>query len=184
MLVFLALFSLLAGGGAAAGYGVHRFQQGKESRKAVSDFLDAYISLDEEKCAEHLYHPDMDILEEEQGFSELQKSFAENISYKILGSSKEEAYDVVKVRIENTDFQALVEEILKENRDITEDQFEEMVMERVANSTGSVRKYECTVNVYSADGEKKIEMTDSFSNALLGGFPEYIASVTREELQK
>ena len=41
------------------------------------------------------------------------------------------------------------------------------------------KEYECTANVYRTSDGRKIEMTVSLSNALLGGVPEYIASVAK-----
>ena len=71
----------------------------KRNQKIVSDFLEAYIALEEETSSEYLYQTDSDILSEELAFSELQKSLAQKLSYEITGASLEEGYGIVNIRI-------------------------------------------------------------------------------------
>mgnify|MGYP007000005173 CR=1 FL=1 len=68
------------------------FSGKRENQKIVSDFLEAYIALEEETSSEYLYQTDSDILSEELAFSELQKSLAQKLSYEITGASLEEGY--------------------------------------------------------------------------------------------
>lgn len=177
--IILVTVILLAAGGMATCFAVLRFQEKRENQKIVSDFLEAYIALEEETSSEYLYQTDSDILSEELAFSELQKSLAQKLSYEITGASLEEGYGIVNIRIKNTDFQALMEEIMRGTDEISEEEFENLVMEKIPNADSPAKEYECTANVYRTSDGRKIEMTVSLSNALLGGVPEYIASVAK-----
>ena len=52
-------------------------------------------------------------------------------------------------------------------------------MQKIPDADSPTKEYECTANVYPTSAVTKIEMTVSLSNALLGGVPEYIASVAK-----
>lgn len=173
--IAVTLVSLLAV--IAGGLLIRNIYTGKEEKKAVADFLESYQKLDEEKCTEYLYTNN--VYPQTQEFSQLQKRMAETMKFRITGVKKEEGYTVVKVKISNIDFENVMETILDNN--MTEEKaIETKVEEIITSGEAKIKEYSCEVNVYKVEDERKIEMTESLSNALLGGFPEYIYSLTQE----
>lgn len=161
----------------AGGLFIWNVSVGKEEKRVVTDFLESYQKLDEEKCAEYLY--EHNVYSEKQAFSQLQKSMAETMKFRITGVKKEDGYTVVKVKISNIDFETVMETVLDKN--ITQEENVETEIEKIiAGGEVKNKEYNCEVNVYQVENERKIEMTESLSNALLGGFPEYIHSLIQE----
>ena len=153
-------------------------KRGQEEKQIVSGFLDAYVQLDEKQCKELML--DEEATMDDQGLSNFQREMAKRLTYRITGFSEGEGYSIVEVEITNVDFQKIMDTILESGKTIDEERFEQTLQKMISDSESPKRKFECEVNVFAIDGKSKIEITESLSNALLGGLPEYIASVVKE----
>ena len=173
--VFICIIAILLLGGAfsIARIVVPQLQEEKQDQQVVEDFLEAYTHLEEKRCAQLLYRTES--VSDKQNFSDLQKLLAQGLNYEVTDVSQKKDYAVVEVKIENIDFSKVMERILEDHVDLSEKQFNQEVSTWIKKDSSPRREFICKVNVFKVGGERKIEITESFSNALLGGFPEYIA---------
>lgn len=160
-------------------YSFWKNNEGKEERQIVSAFMEAYTQNNEKKCKELI--SDENTTMSEQTFSDFQKETAKRVTYQILGFSQRENYSVVELKITNVDFRKMMDVLLESGKTIEETQFEYTLQNMLSDSEIPRREFECEVNVRQIEGEYKVEITESLSNALLAGVPEYIASLVREK---
>lgn len=164
--------------GIIGGLFIKEVYMGKESKKVVSEFLQSYQKLDEDKCEKYLYTNSM--YPTEQKFSDLQKTLAKNIKFQIKGAKEKEKYTVVEVKITNVNFEKIMKTIIEEQIE-SEEKVENKIENMISSGKEEKKEYMCNVNVYQVGEERKIEITESLSNALLGGFPEYVHSLIPKE---
>ena len=129
-------------------------EEEKQSMDTVSAFLTAYQEQDP-ACGEYLVGNEEGEAVSVEGF---QSVLASPLSVEIDSVDSEEDGYTVNVVITNVDFGAA----------------------RLCAEDAATRKFEVPVPVTQ---DQKIEMTSHLSNALLGGYTEYISNLTMEVLQ-
>lgn len=149
----------------------------EQSRETVSAFLTAYQEQDP-ACGEYL-------ADNEEGdavsFEGFQGDLAAPLSFEINSVDSEEDGYTVNVVITNVDFGAVLESMEADSFEPSSS--EELLQElenRLCAENAVTREFEVPVSVTR---DQKIEMTSHLSNALLGGYTEYISNLTMEVLQ-
>lgn len=177
VLLLIAAILVLTAGIVAALWFCRGAAQKKAAENAADQFMQAYIQQDGAGCEQLLLNGGSEPLE----FSDAQTVLSQTITYKILGSEQVDDDAVaVSLEIENVDFSEIMEGItanlqgeLAENDIVT-------AIEEAANQAENRKVYPCEVLVYCGE-EEKIVITSNFSNALLGGFNEYLTSLLSEK---
>lgn len=145
----------------------------EQCEEQITKFLTAYQAQDA-VCGEYLTGNEDDTAVNFEGF---QSILAENITFEIDSVDVEEDYYVVTAIIENVDFGTVVENLANSNDlniETTEDILQELE-KRLQAEDAPKREFEVPIRL---NNEMKIEMTSELSNALLGGYTEYIYELT------
>ena len=142
--------------------------------ETVVNFLTAYQSCDS-SAAQYLIAMDS----ESNGieFEGFQMILAQNIKYNVLSVEENVSQEyVVLVEITNTDFGSVFDSLITSAKDtVTDTELLEQLKLALCNSDAPTRKFECEILVRKdTDGKYRIQMQDTLSNALLGGYNEYI----------
>lgn len=149
---------------------------GKEKKlckEQVTEFLNAYQQQNG-MCGEYLTNTGDDAEVKFEGF---QAILAEPITFKIKSVKVEDNNAAVNVVIENVDFGKVFENLVKSN-DVKMETTEDIIAELtklLEDKNAPVREFEVSVKL---DKDYKIEMTSELSNALLGGYTQYIYELT------
>ena len=150
----------------------------KEQCKAnVSAFLEAYQTKDT-TCGKYLSGSEKDANVEFEGF---QSALADSITFKIKSVEENKESNIVNVVITNVDFKAVFEDLV--NDDLKVDSTESVVLElekRLQADDAPMREFEVPVKL---NEDQKIEMSSELSNALLGGYTQYIYEITEGAVQ-
>lgn len=152
-------------------------EEKEQSKETVSAFLTAYQKQDP-ACGEFLVGNEEG---EAVSFEGFQGVLATPLSFKINSVDSEKDGCTVNVVITNVDFGAVLESI--ESDSFEPSSSEELLQElknRLCAEDAVTREFEVPVSVTQ---DQKIEMTSHLSNALLGGYTEYISNLTMEVLQ-
>ncbi len=115
-------------------------------------------------------------------FEGFQAILAEPIKFEIKSVEVNKDYNIVNVVITNVDFGVVFEGLVNSD-DLHIDTTEEIMDElekRLQAKDAPMHEYEIAVKL---DKEQKIEMTSELSNALLGGYTQYIYELTEGGLQ-
>ena len=145
----------------------------EQCEEQVTKFLTAYQEQDTE-CGEYLKGNEDDSAVSFEGF---QSILAKNITFEIDSVDVEDDYYVVTAIIENVDFGTVVENLANSN-DLNIQTKEDILQELekcLQAKDAPKREFEVPIRL---DSEMKIEMTSELSNALLGGYTEYIYELT------
>lgn len=149
---------------------------GKEKEKCkeqVAKFLNAYQQQDA-TCGKYLTKTGGDTEIKFEGF---QSILAESLTFEIKSVKVDNNNAVVNVIIKNIDFGKVFENLAKSNdvkMDTTEDVITELT-KRLKDKNAPVREFEVPIKL---DKKHKIQMTSELSNALLGGYTQYIYELT------
>lgn len=176
-LLLLAAILILAAGIVTVLWFYRGAVQKKAAENAADQFMQAYIQQDSAGCEQLLLNGGSEPVE----FSEAQKVLSQTITYKILGSERVDSDAVaVNLEIENVDFSKIMEDITTDLQgELTESDIVAAIGE-TANQAENRKVYPCEVLVYCGE-EEKIAITSNFSNALLGGFNEYLTFLLSEK---
>lgn len=145
----------------------------EQCQEQVTAFLTAYQEQDI-SCGKYLSRNKGAETVQFEGF---QAVLAEPIKFEIKSVEVNEDYNVVNVIITNVDF-GMVYDGLVSSDDLQIDTIEDIVLElekRLREKDAPMREFEVAVKV---NKEQKIEMTSELSNALLGGYTQYIYELT------
>lgn len=151
-------------------------QEKEQCKENVSAFLESYQAKDE-TCGKYLLENGKETGVEFEGF---QAILAEPITFEIKSVETNKEYDIVNVVITNIDFKIIFEELVNDDLEIVSK--ENIVLElekRLQADEAPMREFEVPVRL---NKEKKIEMTSELSNALLGGYTQYIYELTEGDL--
>lgn len=149
----------------------------KQCKENVSAFLEAYQAHNT-TCGKYLSGNDKDTNVAFEGF---QSVLATPITFKIKSIEVNKEYNVVNVVITNVDFGAVFDGLV--NEDFAVDSSENIALElekRLQADDAPMREFEVPVKL---NEEHKIEMTSELSNALLGGYTQYIYELTEGDMQ-
>ena len=141
----------------------------KQCRENVEAFLQSYQSLDE-TCSEYLSKNEN---EEKTKFEGFQAFLAKQITYKINSVDVNEKNRTVEVKITNIDFKKIIEEFInKKTLNIASaEEFKNELIKKIQSKDAPKRKFNIVIKL---DDDCKIIMTSELSNALLGGYTQYI----------
>lgn len=144
-----------------------------QCQENVEAFLTAYQAQDK-ACGKFLSGNYEEVSVEFEGF---QAVLAESIKFEIESSEIDKDSNVINVVITNVDFGKVFEGMASSDdfqSNITEDIIIELE-KRLQAEDAPVREFEVAIKL---DKEQKIEMTSELSNALLGGYTQYIYELT------
>lgn len=145
-----------------------------EPKTFVSDFLNSYKA----KQLNTVKYLEYSIDDSTMNFEGFQGLFAEQIEYTILDANEQEEYIIVNVEIKNIDFKIAFNAVLDQlSSDPTSEEILNELKQKLSNRDCPKKIFQCEVLLTNNDGYK-IVMTDSLSNALLGGYNEYLAELT------
>lgn len=144
----------------------------RQCQEQVKAFLTAYQEQDT-TCGKYLSGNEDNESVEFKGF---QAILAEPVKFQIKSAEVNKDYNIVKVIVTNVDFGKVFEELV--NDDLQVETREAIVTElekRLQAEDAPMREFEISVKL---DKNQKIEMTSELSNALLGGYTQYIYELT------
>ncbi len=154
---------------------IHR-EDPAECKEVLAAFLDAYRNLD----------PDANVYlldggDEELSYDGFQGLLASSFTYEIGNVDMTYLVPYVSVTITNVDFKQILETYLESMEEDDSKKAESIVseLESLVNASDRpMRTFECAVPVYYLEEESglKVEMTEELSNALTGGFAEFISN--------
>lgn len=153
-------------------------EDAKQSKENVLAFLTAYQAQDE-TCGQYLAGNEENTNVKFEGF---QSILAEPIKFEINSVKEEKEYTIVNVNITNVDFGKVFEELANSDElqiDTTENIAAELKT-RLQAEEAPVIEFEVPIKL---NKENKIEMTSELSNALLGGYTQYIYELTEGDVQ-
>ena len=145
----------------------------EQCKKQVTEFLTAYQAQDI-TCGKYLSGNNQDETVKFEGF---QSVLAEPIKFEVKSAEVNNDYNMVNVVITNVDFGTVFEGLVNSDdvqMDITENITAELE-KRLQAEDAPMREFEIVVKLYK---EQKIKMTGELSNALLGGYTQYIYELT------
>lgn len=145
------------------------------SQKAVQQFLALYQARDS-SAGSYI----ADRMDEEMEFNGFQAVLADRLSFEIQKSKKEDENYIVSVLIHNVDFQAAFEELSQEINvsSVTESEILEQLKAKLQSESAKMKEFEVEVPVRKDGEEYKLILTSELSNALFGGYNEYLTSLT------
>jgi len=149
----------------------------------VTDYLTKYKNLDG-SCLQYLA---MNITGSDMEFKGMQELFAKQLEFKIKSVKKTEDYYTVKTEIENVDYGNVMYKLKNEYADsttITGEKLTALIMSELAKSDVAKRNFSCDIIVSRYGNEYRIQMTPDLSNAILGGFNEFLENEIEERLQQ
>ena len=153
------------------------FEEEKQSRETVSAFLTAYQEQDP-ACGEYLVGNEEG---EAVSFEGFQGVLASPLSFEINSVDSEAGGYTVNVVITNVDFGAALESMEADFFEpFSREELLQELKKRLCAEDATTREFEVQVPVTQ---DQKIEMTSHLSNALMGGYTEYISNLTMEVLQ-
>lgn len=150
----------------------------KQCKEQVTKFLTAYQAQDV-TCGEYLSGNEDDIPVQFEGF---QSVLAKPIKFKIKSVEANKDYWIVDTVITNVDFGKVFEKLVN-REDLQIDTTDGIIAElkkQLQAEDAPKRNFEVQIKL---DKEQKIEMTGELSNALLGGYTQYIYELTERGAQ-
>jgi hypothetical protein len=155
---------------------------GKEKKRCkenVNSFLSKYQKSDP-TCGSFLSSENDDEIK----FEGYQKIFAQSITYKIKKVNIDKEKKTVEVIINNIDFRTVCNNLfedLEKNSNLDSKDVDLLLEKELTLEDVPMKEY--TV-LFLLDENDKIQLTSEVSNALLGGYPEYIYNLTTGEENK
>lgn len=145
-----------------------------DAKIVVSDFLESYKS----KQPNTIKYLEYSFSDSGMNFEGFQGLLAEKINYSIKDVVEEENQIVVISEITNVDLKKVFDDVLSQlSENNTQAEILEALKQKLTKSNCSRKTFECEIILVENNGYK-IVMTDTLSNALLGGYNEYLAELT------
>ena len=145
-----------------------------EIKDTVQTFLEGYQSLDG-SVGEYLADYNENILQ----FNGFQSILAQQMTFKIGKVEYSDDEYLVNVEISNVDFQAAFEEIIDEYAvDDTEEDILKKLSNKLKDESAERKDFEVEILIQQTEDIYEITLTPELSNALLGGYNEYLTSLT------
>lgn len=145
----------------------------EQCKEQVTKFLKAYQQQDV-TCGEYLTKTGEDTEIKFEGF---QSILAESVTFEIKSVKVNDSNATVNVVIKNVDF-GKVFESLANSTDVNMETTEDVIVEltkRLKDKNAPDREFEVPIKL---DKKYKIQMTSELSNALLGGYTQYVYELT------
>lgn len=152
----------------------------KETEVVITEFLQSYKAKQPDTF-KYLQYPVAEVNMQFEGF---QGILAEQIDFEIENVRKEHGQIVASVEITNIDLkEVFINTINDLPEDVTQDDILKELETRMQKGDCATKKFDCEIIVINDNGYKVI-ITDTLSNALLGGYNEYLAEmVEKQEVQ-
>lgn len=144
-----------------------------EIKDSVQTFLEGYQSLDG-SIGEYLAEYDKSNLQ----FNGFQSILAQQMTFEIGKVEHSDDGYLVNAKISNVDFQAAFEEIIEEYTvDDTEEDILKKLCIKLGDESAKRKDFEVEIVIQQIKDVYEIILTPELSNALLGGYNEYLTSL-------
>lgn len=149
----------------------------QEAKVVVADFLEAYKAK-EPNAFKYLQYS---VTDEDMKFEGFQGFLAEQIDFKIKDGKATDNQVTITVDITNIDLKCVFEDVIAQlPSNATEEEILQKLESELSKEDCAKKEFNCEVTLVNED-EYKIIMTDTLSNALLGGYNEYLAEMIEEQ---
>ncbi len=150
-----------------------------EAEEYLEDFLVSYKNKDENLSKYFSKQSNS----EDVDYSGFQGLFCEQLDFKIIETRKnsEDKFETVYFTVTNVDFKSVFDDMMDElGQDASTTEYMSHLERQMKSKDCKKRKFECETQVFLGD-EKMIIVSESLSNALFGGFNEYLSELTAVE---
>jgi hypothetical protein len=145
-----------------------------EIKDNVQAFLEGYQSLDG-SIGKYLADYDKDNIQ----FNGFQSILAQQIIFKVGKVEHLDNEFLVNVKINNVDFQAAFEQIIEEyTANDTEEDILNKLINKLEDESAQRKDFDVEILIQQTGDTYEIILTPELSNALLGGYNEYLTSLT------
>lgn len=139
----------------------------------VEDFLTAYQSLDN-SAGEYLAN-----WTEEVQFNGVQALLAKQMTFSVEKAKMKDGGYLVMTEISTIDFKATFESVATSvNEAASEETILDKLYDALESESPQIRTFSVNIPVQKYDEEYKVELTSELSNALFGGYNEYLSELT------
>lgn len=151
------------------------------SKEIIENFLTSYQSLEEDAAQYLTIYGESDKIQ----YNGIQSILAEQMIFDIGNTVRSADGYLVNVKITNVDFQVVFEKIVQDfKQDDTQDDILKKLEEEMQAETVEKREFQIDIPVQKINGKYEIELTPELSNALFGGYNEYITKLTRRDMHE
>lgn len=148
-------------------------EDNEKCKSVVEDFLTAYQMLDG-SAGDYLANRT-----EEIQFNGVQAQLAEQMTFSVETVKKENEKYVVTAQISTVDFKGTFESVATSIDETTsEDEILEKLYDAISSETPQIKTFSVEIPVQKYGEDYRIELTPELSNALFGGFNEYLSELT------
>lgn len=148
-----------------------------DSETTVNEFLTGY----QEKNVDITKYLADNLDETNFNYVGFQGLLAEKLTFFIKDVKEDDKQSVVTVEITNIDFTKAFDKVkAKVNTSFTTEDLLKKLTNELSSPSCDMRTFEVSIPLVKKDDEYKIRMTESLSNALLGGYNEYVNSLLEE----
>ncbi len=145
-----------------------------EVRTLTENFLNAYKN----KQSDAVSYLDNSLDNPSMEFNGFQALLAEKIEFSVKGVDRKDGEIIVSVEIINVDLkQEFIETTDALGEYATQEEILSALKSRLESPDCATRRFDCEIAISDTDNPKII-MTESLSNALLGGYNEYLSELT------
>lgn len=148
-------------------------EDNEKCKSVVEDFLTAY-QMPDGSAGDYLANRT-----EEIQFNGVQAQLAEQMTFSVETVKKENEKYVVTAQISTVDFKGTFESVATSIDETTsEDEILEKLYDAISSETPQIKTFSVEIPVQKYGEDYKIELTPELSNALFGGFNEYLSELT------
>lgn len=148
-----------------------------QAKTVVSDFLESYKS----KQPNTIKYLQYSVNDSGMNFEGFQGLLAEQIEFTIKDVKQKENQIIVATEITNVDLKKVFNDVVNQlSTNATQEETLEALELKITENNCAQKTFECEIILVDNEGYKLI-MTDTLSNALLGGYNEYLAELTASQ---
>lgn len=149
------------------------YQDAKTCESIVEDFLTAYQMLDS-NAGNYLANRTEGIR-----FNGLQAQLAEQMTFSVEKAKKKDEGYLVTTQISTVDFKETFESVATSiDKTASEEEILDKLYDAIGAETPQIKTFSVEIPVQKYGKDYKIELTPELSNALFGGFNEYLSELT------
>ena len=175
VLVFVLILSVIGGNIAKSRKKARRIEYVKSY---ANDFLTAYHEKKEDLADYFQYSDPIE-------FSDLNGLFADNFSFTITDVKEKESEYIVSVLAKNIDVGRVFDKLIEANeRYETETDILNAIEYEVNSNQENFKDYLCEFYVVADESGLRIVMTEQLSNAMYGGFNEYLDKLIESQFEE
>lgn len=142
-------------------------------KSVVENFLTSYQMLDG-SAGQYLANRTEDIQ-----FDGIQALLAEQMTFSVESAKKEDEKYLVYAQISTADFKEIFESVvLSIDETTSQDEVLEEFYDAIDSNSTQIKTFSVEIPVQKYGEDYKIELTPELSNALFGGFNEYLSELT------